>query len=63
MICKEGDQLQYVYFVKNGEYKLIKKSEQIEEKERQVFDIIKKHKNKSGKILNPFKLNEMTNAK
>lgn len=51
--------MQYVYFVKSGEFKLYKNIQVVENKDAHVINILKKHKEhveKGSKILDPYKL-------
>ncbi|CDW78417.1 cyclic nucleotide-binding domain containing protein [Stylonychia lemnae] len=69
VICREGENLNYVYFVKSGEFKAIQKGEIVEEKD----DFIRmrvSHKNQpksesssSTRIVDPYKMNQISNAR
>ena len=51
--------------MKNGEFKLHKNNHVVEKRDDQIVEIIKNHKErkeKGGKILDPYKLNNLSNA-
>jgi hypothetical protein len=65
LIYKEGDAStqQYVYFIKSGEFKVVKKFKKEKKMEDNVGDLIYKHKDLTKKIVDPFKISNFTNAK
>eukprot|EP00347_Sterkiella_histriomuscorum_P002457 403368072 len=66
VICKENDSLNYVYFVKSGEFKAIQKQDKLEEKDDFVRKILTKKNNlnqETGRLMDPYKIQEFSNAK
>ena len=64
VIFKEGESLQYVYFVKRGEFKAVKKNETCIEKDELIRQIIEKNlSNSETKIIDPYKMSQLSSAR
>lgn len=58
IICKEGENLNYVYFVKSGEYKAIQKGENVYEKDEFIrHRVSSKNKTSQEKQITEFGTN------